>query len=60
MPRSFMAKHFYFSKCPEVLWRGIPIFPKAQKFYDEPFLFFQMLRSFMARHSYFSKWVEVL
>jgi hypothetical protein len=60
MPRSFMASHSYFSKCPEVLWRAIPIFPNAQKFYGEPFLFFQMPGSFMASHFYFSKCLEVL
>jgi hypothetical protein len=40
MLRSFMTSHFYFSKCLEVLWRGISIFPNAQKFYDGAFLFF--------------------
>jgi hypothetical protein len=60
MLRSFMAKHSYFSKCPEVLWRGISIFPNAQKFYGGALLFFQMPRSFMAKHSYFSKCLEVL
>jgi hypothetical protein len=60
MARSFMAKHFYFFKCPEVLWRSISIFPNAQKFYDEALLFFQLLRSFMTKHFYFSECPEVL
>jgi hypothetical protein len=60
MAGSFMVGHFYFSKWLEVLWRSISIFPNAQKFYGEPFLFFQMARSFIAGHFYFSKCPEVL